>query len=580
MKATLPVISLCISLAGAVVPSELYPYSAPTAEKFSKFDWATISSADDLVYQQCYDEFECSHLKLPLDWQNSSSSSNISLAIVRLPAKVSESHPDHGGTIITNPGGPGGSGIEQALQISQRLQDLLDGPKYYEILSFDPRGIFHSKPNAYCFDNAVEAEIWYEQKRASGGLADGEYPLKYNWAAEEARGQLCAETENGKFADGENIRQHLSTAYVARDMLEIVKKIDQHRGTKYRRDNQIPLNAAFPKSTAKLQYVGTSYGTFLGQTFAAMYPDHVGRMLLDANLDPDNWQSRYEASIDDHGKIRDIFFETCFAAGEQCAFYRENDKNSDDIRTRWESLSEALQRAPTYVTGKGRATPITLDDVRHGFFTTTYQPLFFFKKFAKYINNLATGINPGPPFWQLPIPTQESFNDELLINRYMGGEVGPAVHCSDGPYLSDEQLAGYQTYLSNLTTRFGWAGAIQADYKIPCWTWPASLRTKWRYDGPFNSSVPILFVNNRLDPATPIKNAKKMAESFKGSVLLEQNSAGHGALWPPSKCMWHHVKKYMVDGKLPPLGTVCEPLCRPFTDKCEGIDGENYWLFG
>lgn len=572
MKATLPAISACLPLAAALLPPELL--TLPTAKEITKFDWATISSTNDLNYEKCYDIFECSRLTVPLDWRNSSSPHNISLAIVRLPAKVSESHPDHGGTIITNPGGPGGSGVEQALQIAKRLQKQLDGPKYYEVLSFDPRGIFHSKPNAYCFESAVESEIWYEQKRAAGGLADGKYALKYNWAAEQARGQLCANTKNGRFEDGENIRQHVSTAYVARDMLEIVKKLDQRRSSIHRRDNQIPVkDESSSKSTPKLQYVGTSYGTFLGQTFAAMYPEHVGRMVLDANLDPDNWQNRYEASIDDHGKIRDIFFETCFTAGSECAFYRDYDKSPDDVRNRWQSLSEALQRAPTFVTGKGRATPITTDDIRHGFFTATYQPLFFFKKFAKYLNDLVTDINPGPPFWELPIPTQEAFSDEMLINRYMGGEVGPAVHCSDGPYLADEQLAGFKTYLSNLTARFGWAGALQADYKIPCWTWPASLRTKWRYDGPFNSSVPILFVNNRLDPATPAKNALKMADSFKGSVYLEQNSAGHGALWPASECMWQHVKKYMVEGEMPPPGTVCEPLCRPFADTCEGIDG-------
>lgn len=270
MRATLTAVSLYVTSAAGLVPYDLFSYAAPTAEKLPKFDWATISSQQDLDYEQCYEKFECSRLTVPLDWNNPSSPNNISLAIVRLPAKVPESHPDHGGTIITNPGGPGGSGVQQALQISERLQDLLDGPKYYEILSFDPRGIFHSKPNAYCFGSAVESEIWYEQKRAAGGLAENEYALNYNWAAEQARGQLCEHTDNGKFPDGENVRQHLSTAYVARDMLEIVKKIDHRLRTTYRRDNQIPVNAAFPQSDAKLQYIGTSYGTFLGQTFAGM----------------------------------------------------------------------------------------------------------------------------------------------------------------------------------------------------------------------------------------------------------------------------------------------------------------------
>lgn len=154
------------------------------------------------------------------------------------------------------------------------MQRLLDGgSKHYEILSFDPRGIFRSLPNAYCFGNAVESEIWYDAKAAAGSLDSSEYALKYSWAAEKARGQLCATTENGQYADGENIRQHVSTAAVARDLLEIVKKVDQHRleamDASVSRQEQILLNGA-AKPAGKLQYFGQSYGTFLGQTFAAM----------------------------------------------------------------------------------------------------------------------------------------------------------------------------------------------------------------------------------------------------------------------------------------------------------------------
>lgn len=70
----------------------------------TNFDWSSLSAAEDLKYKPCYDKFECARLYVPLDWNNSSSPNNVSLAIVRLPAKVPESDPDHGGTIITNPG--------------------------------------------------------------------------------------------------------------------------------------------------------------------------------------------------------------------------------------------------------------------------------------------------------------------------------------------------------------------------------------------------------------------------------------------------------------------------------------------
>lgn len=158
--------------------------------------------------------------------------------------------------------------------------------------------------------------------------------------------------------------------------------------------------------------------------------------------------------------------------------------------------------------------------------------------------------------------------------RYQSGEVSPAVHCSDGPDLSSEGLPGFRKYLANLTSRFEWAGAFQADFKTACWTWPSSLRSKWRFDGPFNASVPILFVNNALDPVTPLKNAHKMASGFEGSVVLEQDSVGHGSLWPAGNCMWSHVKTYVDTGKLPPAGVVCEPLCRPFGEECKDANGE------
>lgn len=269
-----------------------------------------------------------------------------------------------------------------------------------------------------------------------------------------------------------------------------------------------------------------------------------------------------------------FFFERCYKGASDCALYREHDRSPRDIQVRFEALLEALEDSPSYLSGNGRAAPITSFDVLQGFFTTAYQPLFFFKPFAKFANDLITGVNPERPFWQRPVPTKDTFSDELLTNAYQSGEVSPAVHCSDGPDLSNEGLAGFRGYLANLTGRFEWAGALQADFKTACWTWPKSLRTKWRFDGPFNASVPILFVNNRLDPVTPLKNAHKMASGFEGSVVLEQDSVGHGSLWPAGNCMWGYVKKYMDTGAMPPPGMVCEPLCRPFGEECKDRNGE------
>jgi pimeloyl-ACP methyl ester carboxylesterase len=143
-------------------------------------------------------------------------------------------------------------------------------------------------------------------------------------------------------------------------------------------------------------------------------------------------------------------------------------------------------------------------------------------------------------------------------------------------------ITGFVDYLQNLTTRFPHSGGVQAEYKLSCWTWPSKLRTKWRFDGPWSGNVPILFTNNRLDPVTPLKNAKKMSVNFNGSRVLVQDNVGHGALFPTApgaSCVWEHVKRYMDSGEMPDEGTICEFPCKPFDEGCvESLEATKYFM--
>ena len=105
-----------------------------------------------------------------------------------------------------------------------------------------------------------------------------------------------------------------------------------------------------------------------------------------------------------------------------------------------------------------------------------------------------------------------------------------------------------------------------AETRMPCFRWP--FRPKFRYSGPFNASVPILFLNNRVDPVCPIGNAHKMAAQHNGSVVLESSGVGHGVLFGGGDCIWGHVKTYFDTGVLPPAGTVCKPPCEAFDEDC------------
>ena len=260
-----------LALLGGLV--DIASATSTSRQTSTSFSWAAIEPSRTLQYHPCYDGFRCARLQVPLDWTATNTTKNststrawVVIAIISLPASVAEDDKSFGGTIIINPGGPGVSGVTTLLSLGQTMKTMLDGKKHYELVSFDPRGTGMTTPAADCYsgDNF---------RRTADSLSHGTYSLSSDLGLhlryQEAvgRGRLCAEQHAGQ----ESIFQHMSTASVARDMLEIVDRIEEHRPTGAKQREGKPL----------LQYWGFSYGTILGQAFAAMFPDRVGKMVLD-----------------------------------------------------------------------------------------------------------------------------------------------------------------------------------------------------------------------------------------------------------------------------------------------------------
>lgn len=252
-----------------------------------QFDWDnSITPSWDLEYTPCYDGLQCARLLLPLDWLNPEDTNRtVAIAIAKLPANVSASDDTFGGTVITNPGGPGDSGVVHMLKNGHFLQGMVDGKRHYEVLSFDPRGMFHSTPNANCYEDAVERNLAQWQQQGFGLLGDSSTKqLRRRMAHATAFGQRCARADAGQ----SSIREYMSTASVARDMLAIVEKIEVSRqkqatggGTTHDDGSLTRLELRSATKDARIQYFGTSYGTFLGNTFLSMFPGRVHRMILD-----------------------------------------------------------------------------------------------------------------------------------------------------------------------------------------------------------------------------------------------------------------------------------------------------------
>jgi len=254
------------------------------------FNWMSVVPSEDLRYHDCYDGYKCARLQVPLDWTkvdesgssghtNNSQRQWVAIAIVTLPATVSDSDPSFGGPVLVNPGGPSGSGAEMVLDHGQYLQGVVDsGERHYEILGFDPRGTGWSTPRAECYGDNLNRFADFVQR---GGMPPATLPegLPLHFQAAAGGVKLCAE------AGKDSIFAHMSTASVARDMLEIVERAETLR----RRNSTGDLSTPGSSKQAKLQYLGFSYGSYLGNTFASMFPGRVGRLVVDGIADPDDF---------------------------------------------------------------------------------------------------------------------------------------------------------------------------------------------------------------------------------------------------------------------------------------------------
>lgn len=178
------------------------------------FDWDSITPTPDLRYSPCYTGHQCARLQVPLDWldTNNTNPSTVAIAIIKRPATVPDSDPTFGGSVLVNPGGPGGSGVAMALTWGERFQRILDGKKNYEIIGFDPRGVSFSTPRADCYQNELSRAYESFQAHGSGVLREDNSKLGWRLALAKAYGKRCGDALGGEGG----ILRHGSTSSVAR----------------------------------------------------------------------------------------------------------------------------------------------------------------------------------------------------------------------------------------------------------------------------------------------------------------------------------------------------------------------------
>ena len=486
---------------------------------------STVAGANGINFQPCPElnanitaangvegtPFDCAKLSVPLDYTNPQSAP-LELDVFRVNATAEPVL----GTVLINFGGPGGTGAENLPVLAEQARINIGAQ--WNLVSWDPRGTGNTIPFRCNLTGLTSADATTPRKRDVGTLVSTnltEIFLNGGW---EAAGQIADYCSLGANETGTLI----GTAFVARDMIEIVDALGED---------------------GMLRFYGWSYGTVLGSYVAAMFPERVERMVLDANMNPHDYQAgHYGEFAHDTDAALGGFLQTCFDAKDNCALYTLLQPNTtQDLLDAINVVLAPLAQNAT----SGSGAYLTYLSIK----STFVQPLYYPSTWPKLAETLASMLNGTTP---APASESPPLKYGTADNALMG------IRGSDATFIanSSEEYLAQVEYQATISAGFSdivyfnlWSSAQ--------WKMPA----KERYWGDFRvkTKTPILFINGEFDPVTPLVNAYNASAAFEGSVVLPHSGYGHGIFVNPSQCVANHIKIYFHNATLPGEDAHCEP---------------------
>ena len=478
--------------------------SAPSASASSggtSLD-ATIRryGAARLAWKGCDDGFECATLTVPLDYDEPDGDT-IGISVIRLKARRAGRRI---GSLVLNPGGPGGSGVEFARQAPQLLPGGIRDR--FDVVSFDPRGVGESSPVDCLNDAELDALL------AVDPSPDDAREKKALFDASRQQVAKCGQ-RSGK------LLPHVSTVDVAKDMDVLREALGDE----------------------KLTYLGYSYGTLLGARYAEQFPGNVRALVLDGALDP-TLSARQTSQAQAVGFDRALaaFFADCVRAG--CAF-----ASHGDIAATYDRLVADIDRSPLPAGGGRRLGP---SEALFGVAAALYSREYGWPVLRGALED-AYSRRDGARLMALFDSLVERDDEGHYSNSV---EAQAAVLCLDNRHERTE--AAYDAdavAFRRVAPRFGPAIAYGAS---ACAFWPVPPVSR---PGPIRAprSAPIVVVGTLRDPATPYAWSQALAQQLPG-VLVTYDGDGHTAYgYRRSTCVENVVDAYLIDLRVPKAGTRC-----------------------
>ncbi|MGI5952417.1 MAG: alpha/beta hydrolase [Brooklawnia sp.] len=437
--------------------------------------------------------FKCATFIAPLDWHDPDGQA-ITIAMRMAPAT---SEP-YGGPLFINPGGPGGSAQEYVGGFNRA------GLEQFDIIGLDSRGSGESTP-VVC-GTGPQTDQYYQADATPDDAAERQALIE----AQEAFNEQCR-ANSGRLLD------HISS-------IETIYDYDLARHL---------------VGAERLNFYGISYGTFLGAVYAELYPERVGRMVLDSavNLTPSDeviQAQGFDVSMR-------AYADWC-AEDPDCSLGQTSQQVIDTVV----GFIDGLDAQPLPTQDSGRTLTQSLAT------TGLILHFYFGSEFYQYLTEtLVYTIETGDGTYLLDAA-------DALNERYDDGTYGsltyafPAIRCVDETDAGiDEAFDVWLGRDAEMAPIFG--PMFGPDLVCPLWTATAAPQIDFTGAG----APPLLVVQNTGDSATPYRNAEIMADELESAVLVVRESAGHGAFDSGSMCIDQIVVDYFVSGTTPADGTRC-----------------------
>ncbi len=461
----------------------------------------------DLDWENCGGGIDCTELTVPLDWSDPAGET-IQLALARHKASGTPL-----GSLLINPGGPGGSGYDFVRDSVNYIvtSEVLDN---YDVVGFDPRGVGRSTP-IECYTDPAEQDDYlygtYTSAYGTQGWLDQLTQREKKWAAacEENTGALLG---------------HLDAASVARDM-DVMRAV---------------------LGDTQLHYLGYSYGTYLGAMYAELFPEKVGRMVLDGAVDPQVGDlEALTVQMAGFDSALRAYMEWCLQ-GSDCPFRGGTDAALKSVR---QMLDTVDVRRFTASDGRELDSATVATGIIFTLYSESYWP---------ELSNLFTQLRKGDA------DSVFVYADAYNGRDYTGYsdnsmDIYTAVTCNEGTLATD----GVDVFegLDRIDEAAPILGRYAAydDYailKVVCSNWPvptAELPTS--FDAP--GAAPIMVIGTSNDPATPYANAVSLAKQLSSGFLVSYEGEGHTIYAQGVGCIDDTVDAYLISGKVPGSDPKC-----------------------